>query len=143
MVAVATMVEGVDSPPPQSDGTWAPESAAQAPSPVPVPVPVPVAQPEPGNVDAPLAANDAGCAADAAAGRQWYLPAASPVVSTCYDQVALLPQVGQTAPDSASQPSARRDSAPFTVDVPRTNGPEEPRTSGRSFVNVNFLLFGA
>ena len=139
MVAVATMVEGVDSPPPQSEGTWTPELAAQAPS----PVPVPVAQPEPGNVDATLAANGAGCAADAAAGWQWYLPATTPVVSMCYDQVALLPQVGQPAPDTAFQPSARRDSAPFTAEAPPTRVPEEQMTSAPSFVRVNFLLFGA
>jgi hypothetical protein len=150
VVALATIVEGVDSPPPQSERTWTPESAAQASPPMPVPVadPAPetesVSASEPGNADAPLTANGAGCVADAAAaGRQWYLPAATPVVSMCYDQVALLPQVGQPAPDSTSQPPARRDPAPFTVDAPRARVPEEPTTSAPSFVNVDFLLFGA
>ncbi|MEE9195108.1 MAG: hypothetical protein V3U44_04660, partial [Alphaproteobacteria bacterium] len=149
-VAVATIVEDVDSPPPQSEWAWTPDPAAQAPSPMPVPVadPAPGIEPvsaaEPGNAVVPLVANGAGCAVDAgAAGRRWYLPATTPVVSMCYDQVALRPQGAQPAPDTAFQPPARQDPAPFTVEAPRARVPEEATTSAPSFVRVNFLLFGA
>jgi hypothetical protein len=147
--AVATITEGMDSPPLQSERVWTAESAAQAPSPMPVPVahPAPgteaVSAPEPGNADAPLAVNSGWCAADPAARRPWYLPATSPVVSICFDLAALPPQGAQPALDAASQPPARWNFASFTVEAPRARVPEEPAMSAPYFVGAKFLPFGA
>ncbi len=145
-VAVAMIVAGVDSAWSQAETASTPEPAAPTPSPSPVPGLDPAAEteavstPGPRPAEAPLTTNGVACIADTPVWRHWYLPAATPVLSTCPGEVALRTQAGQ---QTASAPPAPRNPASFTVEAPRARVPEEPRIAPPPVFSAYFLLLGA